>query len=154
MEFGVLGPLRVWVDGQERGLPPKGRVLLGVLLGRANRPVPVEVLIDALWEGRRVENGKQKLQLHVHQARRVLGEAERITHADGAYMLRVHPGELDPERFESSVGQAREAMTGEDPDRSEALAREASGMWRASRTSRAGTAWWCGRRPTGWPVYG
>lgn len=55
MEFAVLGPLRVGVEAvQVASLPPMSRVLVGVLLGRANQPVSVDLLVDALWEERRL----------------------------------------------------------------------------------------------------
>ena len=52
MRFGLLGPLTITSDnGQFVELPGgKARTLLACLLCRANRPVAVETLMDALCE--------------------------------------------------------------------------------------------------------
>ena len=58
MEFRLLGPLEVWVEG--RLLPIRGakeRALLAILLLDANQLVSTDRLIDELWgrsEERRV----------------------------------------------------------------------------------------------------
>ncbi|WP_086668095.1 AfsR/SARP family transcriptional regulator [Lentzea kentuckyensis] len=50
-EFGVLGPLRVAVEGKEVDLDqPMLRRLLAVLLCQANSPVSAGALADAWWE--------------------------------------------------------------------------------------------------------
>ena len=73
MEFDVLGPLQVRDGGQPTPLTAAmPRTLLGILLCRANSPVSVDVLVDALWEGRPADTAHKKLQLHVHRLRRAL----------------------------------------------------------------------------------
>jgi DNA-binding SARP family transcriptional activator/tetratricopeptide (TPR) repeat protein len=129
VEFEVLGPLRLRVDGDAASLSPMGRVLLGVLLARRNEPVTVDALTDALWEGRRTENAKQKLQLHVHQLRSTLRDPGRVTHESGTYKLTVHPGELDAERFESLLNEGREAAAAGDPQRCTRQLRKAMALW-------------------------
>src|SRR5947209_13407363 len=67
MDFEVLGPLRARREGQPVQLSaPMPRMLLGVLLTRANKPVPVDVLVDAMWAGERDQRAAKKLQVHVH----------------------------------------------------------------------------------------
>lgn len=128
MNFDVLGPLRVRLGEQPVPLSaPMPRMVLGVLLTRANTPVPVDVLVDALWAGQRDPRAAKKLQLHVHRLRRALGDPARILYENGGYTLRVHPGELDAECFESALtestgaGQAAHAVV---------LLRQAMGLWR------------------------
>lgn len=53
------------------------RTLLGILLCRANSPTSVDVLVDALWEGRPADTAHKKLQLHVHRLRRSLWAIRR-----------------------------------------------------------------------------
>jgi DNA-binding SARP family transcriptional activator len=128
MDFEVLGPLRVRQDDQQVSLSaPMPRMLLGVLLTRANTPVPVDVLVDALWAGQRDPRAAKKLQLHVHRLRRMLGDPARILFEHGGYTLRVHAGELDAERFESALAEGTEAGQ---PARTVALLRRALRLWR------------------------
>jgi len=53
VEFRILGPLEVWHDEASVRIPGvKERALLVLLLLHANEPVPVDRLIDELWDGR------------------------------------------------------------------------------------------------------
>lgn len=127
MEFEVLGPLRV--RHAETSAPLTAtmpRTLLGILLVRPNTPVPVDVLVDALWAGRRDPRAPSKLQLHVHRLRRALGDPGRIRF-DAGYLLQVGPGELDAERFETALTEAT-ATPG--PARAVELLRSALALWR------------------------
>src|SRR4029453_6186502 len=50
LRFAILGPMQVSTDAHTVPLIPfKQRVVLGLLLCRANRVVPVSDLQDALW---------------------------------------------------------------------------------------------------------
>jgi DNA-binding SARP family transcriptional activator/tetratricopeptide (TPR) repeat protein len=128
MDFEILGPLRARRGEQPIQLSaPMPRMLLGVLLTRANTPVPVDLLVDALWAGERDPRAAKKLQLHVHRLRRLLGDPERIRFDNGGYTLRVDPGELDAERFESALAEG----TGiEEPARAVGVLRTALRLWR------------------------
>lgn len=127
LEFEVLGPLRVAQRGNRMPLTATmPRTLLAVLLTRANTAVPVDVLVDALWAGRRDPRAASKLQLHVHRLRRALGDPTRIGF-DAGYRLRVEQGELDAERFDSLLDRA--AATAE-PVRAVRLLRAALDLWR------------------------
>jgi DNA-binding SARP family transcriptional activator/tetratricopeptide (TPR) repeat protein len=128
MDFEVLGPLRMRHGGKPARLSaPMHRTLLGVLLTRANTPVPVDVLVDALWAGQRDPRAAKKLQLHVHRLRGTLDDPTRIRFEHGGYTLQVHPGELDAECFEAALDEA--TNTGE-PARAVALLRTALRLWR------------------------
>ncbi|GAA0219610.1 BTAD domain-containing putative transcriptional regulator [Saccharothrix mutabilis subsp. mutabilis] len=126
MEFAVLGPLEVRPGGAPAGRLQ--RVLLAVLLARANHEVSADALADALWAGRRDPRAPQKLHLHVHKLRRALGEPDRLVFGGTGYRLVVRPGELDAERFEALVARAQEAAG--DPERAADLARKALDLWR------------------------
>ncbi|MGH3765795.1 MAG: BTAD domain-containing putative transcriptional regulator [Pseudonocardiaceae bacterium] len=128
MNFEILGPLRVRLGEQPVQLSaPMPRMVLGVLLTRANTPVPVDVLVDALWAGQRDPRAAKKLQLHVHRLRRALGDPARIHYENGGYTLRVQPGELDAQCFESALTECAGARQ---PARAAALLRQALGLWR------------------------
>ncbi|HVE67346.1 MAG TPA: BTAD domain-containing putative transcriptional regulator [Solirubrobacteraceae bacterium] len=107
MDFRILGPLEVVSDGQPVDLAGhKQRVLLTLLLLEANRVVPRDRLVDALWDEAPPETAHKALQVHVSQLRKALG-ADRIETRAPGYRLRVEAGELDRERFEQLQAEGR-----------------------------------------------
>ena len=125
MEFGILGPLRV-VEGGET-LPIGGatrRALLAYLLLHANRAVPSDELIDAIWD-EPPDTAASSLQNHVSRLRRVVG-ADRLLTRERGYELRVEPGELDIDVVEGLVHEAeRLDLASRGP-----MLREALAFWR------------------------
>ena len=103
----MLGPLEVLEEGRPIPLPgPKARAVLALLLLDANRVVPLDRLVDGLWEEAPPETATKTLQVYVSQLRKALG-AERIqTHARG-YSVVASPDELDATRFERLAGEGR-----------------------------------------------
>lgn len=109
IEFQVLGPLRLTSGGTE--LPcggPKRRALLAFLLLHANRAVPRDRLIEALWGDDPPATASNALQVHVHGLRKLLG-SDRLETRGHAYLLHVEPAELDLQLFEELVQRARGA---------------------------------------------
>ncbi|GAB4086131.1 BTAD domain-containing putative transcriptional regulator [Myceligenerans cantabricum] len=122
LEFAVLGPIRVGeaaVGGRLR------RTLLSVLLSRANAPVSVYELSEHLWPGQDHVRAEQRLHLHVHRLRQLLDQPSRLSRVDEGYRLRVLPGELDADRFETLVDEAEAA-----PGRCADLVDAALALWR------------------------
>ena len=104
MEFRLLGPLEVVGDD---GVPvalggPRPRALLARLLLEPNRAVSNDRLIDALWGESPPPSAHNAVQVHVHALRVALGPDRIETRAPG-YLLHVHPGELDADRFRELV---------------------------------------------------
>ncbi|MFJ8962268.1 BTAD domain-containing putative transcriptional regulator [Lentzea sp. NPDC102401] len=127
-EFGVLGPLRVVVEGKDVDLDqPMLRRLLALLLCDANSPVSAEALADALWETNPPASARKTLQLYVHRLRRKLRDPARITHGPAGYRLVVEPGELDADEMRRLVADAHATV---DPGRRAALLRDALALWR------------------------
>src|SRR5215218_4399582 len=107
MEFHILGPLEVDLDG--RPLEVGGfnqRALLALLLLEANRVVPRDGLIDALWEDDPPATAQKALQVYVSQLRGLLGR-ERVETRTPGYLLRVDEHELDLARFRRLRGAGR-----------------------------------------------
>jgi DNA-binding SARP family transcriptional activator len=102
------------------------RILLAVLLTRANEVVSVDRLIDALWGANPPRTAANALQYHVSRLRKVLGGGDRIVTRDPGYLIRVAPDELDLFRFEWLVAEADEAP----PERAARLLRDALALWR------------------------
>ena len=106
-EFRLLGPLEAMVDGTPVPLPAaKPRALLAVLLLNRNHVVSTDRLIDELWEDEPPAQATKTLQVYVSQRRKALG-AERLVTRPPGYLIRVGAGELDLERFEQLVAEAR-----------------------------------------------
>lgn len=127
MEFEVLGPIRV---REGAVTAPMSRTLLGILLCRANARVSVDVLLDTLWPGRADPGAPKKLQLHVHRLRRALGDPTRVRFEHSGYLLRVHPGELDADRFESMLAEGADAVESGESVQGAEVIRKALGLWR------------------------
>ena len=110
VEYGILGPLTVSREGRELRLGgAKQRSLLAVLLLRANELVPTARLVDELWGERPPATAVKAVQVHVSQLRKLLDEGALETRPTG-YLLRVEPGALDLERFESLLERGRERL--------------------------------------------
>jgi DNA-binding SARP family transcriptional activator len=109
VDFRILGPLEV-VDerGPVRLRAAKQRGLLAILLLHRNEVVSADRLIDELWGDRPPKTARKTLQMHVSHLRRVLPPGVLRTESPG-YVLTVEPGELDLDRFEALVNQARSA---------------------------------------------
>jgi DNA-binding SARP family transcriptional activator len=133
MRFGLLGPLVV--EGAAGTVPltsPKGRLLLGALLLRANETVPTHGLLDALWGEAVPPTARASLQNHVARLRGLFGSAEqdRIRTTASGYLIRVEPGELDTEEFRRRAEDARLARLGRNWEAVSGEAAAALRLWR------------------------
>lgn len=102
MEFGVLGPLLVRDD--EGTLAPvraaKQRTLMATLLLRAGRVVPVDQLVETVWDGKPPATAVPSLRNYVLRLRTCLGEAgRRIGFRDRGYVIELAEEEIDLLRF-------------------------------------------------------
>ncbi|HEV2635894.1 MAG TPA: BTAD domain-containing putative transcriptional regulator [Actinocrinis sp.] len=111
MEFLVLGSLEIRRGGEPIQVPgQRQRKLLALLILNANRVVPMDVLVDALWE-----DPPQSARPQVHNAirdlRRVLSVAGegRIVTADVGYRLVVAEDSVDAHLFAVRTRAARTA---------------------------------------------
>lgn len=134
MDFRILGPLEVADDGRLLALGgTKQRMLLALLLLRANEVVSRDRLIDELWDGSPPHSGKTALQVYVSQLRKALGPDLILTQPPG-YLIRVSDGELDLHRFEQLVAAART----EEPVQAARLLREGLALWRGAPLAELG----------------
>ena len=135
LDFRVLGPLEV--HDEVVGVVPlraaKERALLLILLLHANEVVSTERLIDQLWGGRPPTSAANVLQTYVSHLRRLLkpgpGRPEHdliLTRRPG-YLLRVERGQLDLDRYERLVAEARSR---DDPAAALEKLYEALALWR------------------------
>lgn len=95
IEFRVLGPVEVLVDGCPQSISStQTRTMLAILLLRAGRPVPVEELIDRLWDGKRLPvDPRATIHTYVGRLRAVVG-AETVQRKAPGYLICVGPADL------------------------------------------------------------
>jgi DNA-binding SARP family transcriptional activator len=128
MEFRILGPLEVLEGGRPVALGgSKQRALLAILLLHAPDVVSRDRLIDELWGASPPDTAPNALQVYVSQLRKILGRETIVTRARG-YSMQVAGGELDLDRFERLVGDAR----AQDPAEAAETLREALALWRGT----------------------
>ncbi|MFI7431032.1 BTAD domain-containing putative transcriptional regulator [Micromonospora sp. NPDC049836] len=133
MRFGILGPLRVG-GGETTVTAGRDRTVLALLLLRPGRVVPVEELIDAVWEERPPATARTQLQICVSRLRQrfaALGlPAESIVTDPAGYGIRVDASDLDVGVFAREVDAARAALAGGRPAEARRHYRTALGLWR------------------------
>src|SRR6266511_2938538 len=128
MEFRILGPLEALEEGRPVALGgSKQRALLAILLLHAPAVVSRDRLIDELWGASPPDTAPTALQVYVSQLRKILGRETIVTRARG-YSMQVGAGELDLDRFERLIGDAR----AQDPAEAAETLREALALWRGT----------------------
>ncbi|WP_167974094.1 AfsR/SARP family transcriptional regulator, partial [Lentzea indica] len=108
VEYRVLGPLEVLVDGEPVSVPAgRSRVLLATLLLRANEFVSVDELVERVWDGEppAADRAHKTLQMVVTRLRQSLGEANCVRTSSRGYSAVVEPEQLDLARFRALVAQ-------------------------------------------------
>ncbi|MGC5017458.1 BTAD domain-containing putative transcriptional regulator [Micromonospora sp. DT47] len=133
MRFGILGPLRVG-GGEATVTAGRDRVVLAMLLLRAGRVVPVEDLVDAVWEERPPATARAQLQSCVSRLRQRLAAlglpADVIVTDPVGYGVRIDPTDLDAEVFARRVEAARAAGAAGQPAEARRHYRDALALWR------------------------
>ncbi|QFZ21047.1 AfsR/SARP family transcriptional regulator [Saccharothrix syringae] len=110
------------------------RVLLGVLAVRANRALPLDELVAALWPERPPPSAAANVRNHLAELRRLLRAAGPdqpaiVTSRDG-YLLAAAPDGVDVTLFQRLVREGRALRRhGAHPAAARSLAR-AVGLWR------------------------
>jgi DNA-binding SARP family transcriptional activator len=137
LEFRLLGPLEVWVEG--RLLPVRGakeRALLAILLLDANQLVSTDRLIDELWGNNPPKRARNSLQVRVSNLRKALGATSRSAADDplvslgSGYVIRLKQDQLDLHQFERLLEEAEEALARHERVLGAEKLREALALWR------------------------
>jgi DNA-binding SARP family transcriptional activator/ABC-type branched-subunit amino acid transport system substrate-binding protein len=139
MQFGILGPLEVSDEGRRVEIGGhKQRALLASLLLHANEVVSLDRLIDELWGETPPPTAAKTLQAQVSRLRRSLnGDEDPAAHMLGpletrghGYLLKVEPGQVDADRFQGMLEEARRTRAeGKLEEAAEEL-RRALALWR------------------------
>ena len=116
VEVRVLGPLELSAGGASVAVAgPKQRSLLAMLALHANRVVPIDALIDAVWGDPIPDRAEQTLQQHVSTLRKVL-EPDRATRGEVPILVTRSPGYvlhvdgLDADAFERHAASGSAAL--------------------------------------------
>ncbi|WP_330301392.1 AfsR/SARP family transcriptional regulator [Streptomyces sp. NBC_00503] len=136
VRIGVLGPLSLVVDGEDRTpSAPKPRQLLALLMLNANQMVRAGECITELWGSHPPKTALSTLQTYVLYIRQILrgGATDRscsLITRNQSYQLGVAPEASDRLRFENLARLGREAVATGDPVRASRLFGEALEQWR------------------------
>lgn len=130
IEFRVLGPLEVLVDGCAVAIGgPKSRTLLAMLLVRAGQPVPVERIVDELWTVAPAA-AAQSVQMHVSRLRRALPVAGLLVTRPAGYAFELGQAQLDLHAFEALAEEGHAALREGDVSRARDALEQALARWR------------------------
>jgi DNA-binding SARP family transcriptional activator len=132
MDFTIFGALGASDRGRSVDIGPwKSRIVLGLLLCRANRAVPVNVLREALWEDDPPRTAHKNLQGYVSGLRGLLGAAE-LVHQPPGYLLRVGEERVDALRFADLARRGRAAIRAHATATAADLLDQAVRLWRGT----------------------
>ena len=137
MEFSVLGPIDVTVNGRSLELSgARARAVLATLIVHANHVIAAEQLLDELWPLQPADKALASLQVRLSELRKALRsvadtpDADRLSTRPPGYLLRVSPAELDSCRFTELTAKAAGAMAGGNPAAALHHFDEALRLWR------------------------
>lgn len=128
MEFRLFGELQLLAEGRSLDLgAPRQQTVLAALAVDAGRPVPIETLIDRVWDRDPPAEARNILYSHLSRIRRLLARTTaRLDRRSAGYVLDVDPDSVDLHRFARLVERSRTASGAE---RAGLLA-EALTLWR------------------------
>ncbi|PDP88049.1 SARP family transcriptional regulator [Glycomyces fuscus] len=137
VSFRVLGPLEaVGAHGPLALKGPRHRAVLARLLVAEGRAVPVERLVDDLWEAP-AEGSVAAVRTFVSALRRSLEPdrparrpARLLVTAPPGYALRTRPEAVDARRFAAAVSRGGALLAEDRPDEALDGLEEALGLWR------------------------
>ncbi|MEU4475265.1 BTAD domain-containing putative transcriptional regulator [Micromonospora sp. NPDC023888] len=135
MELRILGDLQVVVDGRPVELgPPKQRLVFAALAVDAGRSVPIEALVDRVWDETPPADARGVLYTYLTRIRRILATARSadtvpitVGRSQTGYLLSAEPDRVDLYRLRRLAEQAQ-GLPAEHPDRP-ALLRAAIDLW-------------------------
>ena len=135
MEFRLLGPIELWSAGRRQDLGrARARSILAMLLLTPRALVPVETLIDRLWDTEPPAKARESLSVYVARLRaslrQAVGDDLRLLGRAQGYTLEVDPETVDVFQFRRLRRQADTLAASGDYEPAAALLRQADGLWR------------------------
>ncbi|MFJ9430384.1 BTAD domain-containing putative transcriptional regulator [Streptomyces sp. NPDC101490] len=134
LSFKLLGPLTVEVDGDPLPLGgPRQRTVLATLLLFAGAPVPVDVLIDTVWGGRRPVTARNQIAVCINALRRIFraeaGDEQLIVTGHRSYALVLGRHGVDLDVLGRLVSRARKFAADEEYGEAAECFRQALALW-------------------------
>ncbi|MFC8823728.1 BTAD domain-containing putative transcriptional regulator [Streptomyces sp. NPDC057137] len=138
VEFRVLGPVEAAVGGRWVDLgAPKQRAALVLLVSQVGQPVSVDVLLEALWDGRPPQSAITSLHAYIANLRRAL-EPHRAPRTPATvlctrgrgYLLDSRAVSVDAHRFGESATAGWQALDRGDPQRALYAFEAGLALWR------------------------
>ncbi|WP_412543105.1 BTAD domain-containing putative transcriptional regulator [Longispora sp. K20-0274] len=129
MGFDLLGPVRFEYDGQVMVVRRRQeRCGLCLLLLEAGRAVPVERLLELLWDGRAPASSRATVHTYIARLRRMIAPTGlRLETKGAAYLLDVDRRAVDVHRFSDGLDAATRIA---DPAERLPLLRDLLALWR------------------------
>ncbi len=133
--FKVLGPLAVEADGRPLAVGgARQRAILALLVLNPDRVVPVDRLIDVVWNGRPPSTARTQVAICVSALRKTI----KSTGVDGDVIVTAHPGyrldttghEVDWVAFTRAVGEAERATAENHLTEATRFYAQALALWR------------------------
>jgi DNA-binding SARP family transcriptional activator len=135
VQFGVLGPLQLIVEGELVPLgTPKQRAVLALLVVNANRPVDIDTLIGAAWNHRPPSGARATLHAYISNLRRLMAGAgiDRTLLASAApgYRLAITQNQYDLGRFRAAKDAGVHAAAAAEFEQASRYMSDALAQWR------------------------
>ncbi|MFF9348219.1 BTAD domain-containing putative transcriptional regulator [Streptomyces sp. NPDC014734] len=134
LQFKILGPLSVTAQGRPVSIGgSRQRTILAMLLLRPGNVVSVDVLVEAVWNGRPPATARTQVAICIAALRKRF----KVEGCDDEVILTAHPGYvlaldhhyLDATDFDRLVADAQEAVRQQRPVDAATLYEEALDLW-------------------------
>ncbi|MEV6421207.1 BTAD domain-containing putative transcriptional regulator [Streptomyces sp. NPDC051662] len=144
MLFSILGPVEVRGErGPCEPASPMSRQVLSLLLVHANQVVPLESLVEELWDDTPPKLARKTVQTYIYHIRKALREGAGggpwVRTEPRGYRIRVGTGQLDLWRFQELSALGRAALSEGRPGPASDAFREALALWRGPAFSGTAT---------------
>lgn len=130
-----MGPLSVDADSGPVELgPPKQRMVLAILLLRANEVVSSEQIVDLVWGDRPPKTAEHSVQIYISELRKAFSEAGEdglIETKSPGYVIYLPESSIDVLHFEQLARRAMQAARAPGED-GLVMLEEALGLWTGS----------------------
>jgi DNA-binding SARP family transcriptional activator len=131
VDFRLLGPVQAIAAGRPLVLGErKQRLVLAILLLEANKVVPVERMVELIWQDGPPDKARRIVQAHVSRLRGILGQVGpgvSVARHGLGYLLACDAGRVDIHAFRQLL---RDARATRDDEAKATLLRQALGLWR------------------------
>jgi len=144
--FRVLGGVEADVDGCPVAVGhARQRCVLAILLVDANRPVPVDTLVERVWTGRAPQRAHGAVHTYISRLRQAFASAAdvEIRRDAGGYLLSAPRAAVDLHRFTDEAARAR---TTENDQEALTLFDEALRLWQGEAFGALDSPWLAGVR--------